>query len=208
MVREGREGARAELGSAGRDAGCPRDRFLRRLVRYGGRKIFLILDSHSVHKAAASRKWLERHRSKGEVFLLSRGQSWSNGPRSGSEESRQGRSQGGNKGRTRARRTPPPPPPSPTSAGVWTRIDLVNAPSAGCVSRRSTVCGLPEREGKPPGGVEMTEREIRRRYRVDFPRWRYRRETKKRPLEPPARASSPSSTAAPCLATVGFRVAA
>jgi transposase len=45
-------------------------RFLQRLVRYVGRKIFLILDSHSVHKAAATRKWLERHRHEVEVFFL------------------------------------------------------------------------------------------------------------------------------------------
>ena len=45
-------------------------RFLRRLVRHAGRKIFLILDSHSAHKAAATRKWLERHRHEVEVFFL------------------------------------------------------------------------------------------------------------------------------------------
>ena len=45
-------------------------RFLTRLVRHVGRKIFLILDSHSVHKAAATRRWLERHRDQIEIFFL------------------------------------------------------------------------------------------------------------------------------------------
>lgn len=45
-------------------------RFLRRLVRYVGRKTFLILDSHFVHKAGAARKRLERHRHEVEVFFL------------------------------------------------------------------------------------------------------------------------------------------
>ena len=45
-------------------------RFLRRLIRHAGRRIFVILDSHSVHKAAATRRWLERHRDEVEVFFL------------------------------------------------------------------------------------------------------------------------------------------
>ena len=45
-------------------------RFLARLVRHVGRKIFLILDGHSVHKAAATRRWLERHRDQIEIFFL------------------------------------------------------------------------------------------------------------------------------------------
>ena len=45
-------------------------RFLRRLVRLVGRKIFLIVDGHSAHKAAPVRRWLEAHRVQIEIFFL------------------------------------------------------------------------------------------------------------------------------------------
>lgn len=45
-------------------------RFLRRLVRLVGRKIFLIIDGHLAHKAASVRRWLEAHRAQIEIFFL------------------------------------------------------------------------------------------------------------------------------------------
>lgn len=48
-------------------------RFLKRLVRHagsGGRKVFLILDGHPVHKAAKVRRWAEAHADQIELFLL------------------------------------------------------------------------------------------------------------------------------------------
>jgi transposase len=45
-------------------------RFLRRLVRLVGRKIFLIVDSHPAHKAASVRRWLEARRAQIEIFFL------------------------------------------------------------------------------------------------------------------------------------------
>lgn len=44
--------------------------FLRRLVKSVGRKIFLILDGHPVHKSKKLRKWIEEHRLKITLFLL------------------------------------------------------------------------------------------------------------------------------------------
>jgi transposase len=44
--------------------------FLRRLVRHAGRKVFLVVDGHPVHKAKKVRQWLEKHASKIELFLL------------------------------------------------------------------------------------------------------------------------------------------
>jgi transposase len=45
-------------------------RFLRRLVRLVGRKIFLIVDGHSAHKAAPVRRWLTAHKGEIEIFFL------------------------------------------------------------------------------------------------------------------------------------------
>lgn len=45
-------------------------RFLKRLVRHARRKVFLILDGHPVHRAAAVRRWIEQHADRIELFLL------------------------------------------------------------------------------------------------------------------------------------------
>ena len=45
-------------------------RFLQRLTREAQRKVFLILDRLPVHRAAAARDWLARHRAKIEVSSL------------------------------------------------------------------------------------------------------------------------------------------
>jgi transposase len=45
-------------------------RFLRRLIRYAGRKVFLIVDGHSAHKAAPVRRWLAAHKDQIEIFFL------------------------------------------------------------------------------------------------------------------------------------------
>lgn len=45
-------------------------RFLARLVRHVPKKIFLILDGHSAHKAALTRRWLEKSADRIEVFFL------------------------------------------------------------------------------------------------------------------------------------------
>jgi len=44
--------------------------FLRRLVRQIGRRVFLILDQHPVHKASKVLRWLRRHRDAIRVFHL------------------------------------------------------------------------------------------------------------------------------------------
>jgi len=44
--------------------------FLRRLLRHAGRKVFLIVDEHPVHVAAAVERWVERHRQRLRLFLL------------------------------------------------------------------------------------------------------------------------------------------
>lgn len=44
--------------------------FLRRLVRHAGRKVFLIVDGHPVHKAARVERWLKRHRKRLHLFFL------------------------------------------------------------------------------------------------------------------------------------------
>jgi transposase len=49
--------------------------FLRRLIRQprragGGRKCFLIVDGHPVHRAAAMQRWLARHPARVELFFL------------------------------------------------------------------------------------------------------------------------------------------
>src|SRR5215210_5912664 len=45
-------------------------RFLERLVRDAGRKVFLILDRLPVHRAGLVRAWLDRHQDQIEVFYL------------------------------------------------------------------------------------------------------------------------------------------
>lgn len=45
-------------------------RFMRRLVRDAGRKVFLIVDNLSVHKAVKVRKWVDAHSDEIEVFYL------------------------------------------------------------------------------------------------------------------------------------------
>jgi len=44
--------------------------FLRRLVKHAGRKVFLIVDGHPVHRSEAVRNWLERYRKRMEMFFL------------------------------------------------------------------------------------------------------------------------------------------
>jgi len=44
--------------------------FLRRLVRQAGRKVFLIVDEHPVHRSASAKRWLRRHRGKLHLFFL------------------------------------------------------------------------------------------------------------------------------------------
>lgn len=45
-------------------------RFLRRLLRQAQRKVFLILDRHPVHQAAAVERWVQRHAGRIRVFSL------------------------------------------------------------------------------------------------------------------------------------------
>jgi len=45
-------------------------RFLRRLVRHRGRKVFLIWDGHPVHRSAAVRRWLHTNRRRIQMFFL------------------------------------------------------------------------------------------------------------------------------------------
>jgi transposase len=44
--------------------------FLKRLVRHLGRKVFLIVDGHPVHRAAAVKRWLAEHAGQVRVFHL------------------------------------------------------------------------------------------------------------------------------------------
>jgi transposase len=44
--------------------------FLRRLVRQVGRRVYLILDQHPVHKAVKVKQWLQRHRNSIEIYHL------------------------------------------------------------------------------------------------------------------------------------------
>lgn len=44
--------------------------FLRRLIRHAGRKVFLVVDGHPVHKSKKVKQWLQRHASEIELFLL------------------------------------------------------------------------------------------------------------------------------------------
>lgn len=45
-------------------------RFLRRLVRHAGRKVFLILDRHPVHRSAKVKRWLAANHGKIVLFFL------------------------------------------------------------------------------------------------------------------------------------------
>jgi transposase len=44
--------------------------FLRRLVRQRKRKVFLIVDRHSVHRAAQTNRWLAQHEDRIRLFFL------------------------------------------------------------------------------------------------------------------------------------------
>lgn len=45
-------------------------RFLRRLTRHAGRKVFLIVDGHPVHRSATVRRWVADNAAKIDLFLL------------------------------------------------------------------------------------------------------------------------------------------
>ncbi len=45
--------------------------FLRRLVRHQQRRIYLIVDRHSVHRSGKVQEWLARNRKKARLFFLS-----------------------------------------------------------------------------------------------------------------------------------------
>jgi transposase len=45
-------------------------RFLRRLLRHATGKVFLIVDEHPVHKAAAVARWVQRHRQRLRLYFL------------------------------------------------------------------------------------------------------------------------------------------
>jgi transposase len=45
-------------------------RFLQRLVRHVRRRIFLIVDRHPVHRAAAIKRWLAEHAARIRLFFL------------------------------------------------------------------------------------------------------------------------------------------
>lgn len=45
-------------------------RFLKRLARHAGRKVFLIVDGHPVHRSAMVKRWLGNHADRIEMFLL------------------------------------------------------------------------------------------------------------------------------------------
>ena len=45
-------------------------RFLRRLVRHAGRKVFLVLDRHPVHRSAKVKRWLAANSAKIAGFFL------------------------------------------------------------------------------------------------------------------------------------------
>ena len=44
--------------------------FMRRLVRSVGRKVYLIVDGHPVHKSAETARWLKRHGEQIRMILL------------------------------------------------------------------------------------------------------------------------------------------
>lgn len=45
-------------------------KFLKRLVRHAGRKVYLIVDGHPAHKAAMVKRWLAEHEDQIEMFIL------------------------------------------------------------------------------------------------------------------------------------------
>jgi transposase len=45
-------------------------RFLKRLIRHAGRKVFLIVDGHPVHKSTKVRRWLDANVAAIEMFML------------------------------------------------------------------------------------------------------------------------------------------
>jgi len=45
-------------------------KFLRRLVRSAGRRVYLIVDEHPVHKSAQVQWWLQKHRKQIRMILL------------------------------------------------------------------------------------------------------------------------------------------
>lgn len=45
-------------------------RFLKRLTRHAGRKVFLIVDGHPVHKSGKVRRWVQDNAARIELFLL------------------------------------------------------------------------------------------------------------------------------------------
>jgi len=45
-------------------------KFLARLIRHARRKVFLVVDRHPVHKSARTKRWLERHAPKIQMFFL------------------------------------------------------------------------------------------------------------------------------------------
>ena len=45
-------------------------RFLRRLVRHAGRKVFLILDRHAAHRSAKVKRWLAANQERIALFFL------------------------------------------------------------------------------------------------------------------------------------------
>jgi len=44
--------------------------FLQRLVRSAGRKVYLIVDKHPVHKSAEAKRWLDKHKGQIRMILL------------------------------------------------------------------------------------------------------------------------------------------
>jgi len=45
-------------------------RYLRRVIKYAGRKVFLIVDNLRFHHSKIVRKWIEKHKDKIEIFFL------------------------------------------------------------------------------------------------------------------------------------------
>jgi len=45
-------------------------RFLRRLLRHAGRKVFLVLDRHPVHRSMKVKRWLAANSAKITLFFL------------------------------------------------------------------------------------------------------------------------------------------
>ena len=66
--KRGEEGLQGHIG--GRFTAAVFLRFLRRLVRHAGRKVFLIVDEHPVHVAGRVKRWLARHRGRIRLFFL------------------------------------------------------------------------------------------------------------------------------------------